>query len=571
MYFKKFISVLMVCVLAFGVFAICPSAEDVTIAVKTDRDTYLQGETVTATVYFPSDCNLVASLDFSLVYDATKLEIVSVTSSDDLTRALNEQTNGKVFSEGHSIPGFIKWSLAGSNNFNFRGTFAVVEFAVKKSVPSSTSVLKVRVDNASNSGYVNMTSSITGGTATINFVAVAENELTYILNEDGKSYKVNGYSCISSESVTIPATFAGYPVTAIADGVFSGHSELKKIVLPDTIDSIGKDAFLNCDKLEEINLSVGMTEIKAYTFSGCTSLKNIEIPFTVTSIGEKAFLNCQNLEKVKIAKNTAKISADAFKGCNNVTFNITEGNTVIPAYISKNLTTAKTNLIKDITLGTATAAKKKIQYTGKALTPAVTVTLNSEVEISEGTDYKVVYRNNVNCGKATIYVAGVGMDNFGEGYIINFDIYCNHNYEKKLVERASCTKAGYYLLTCKICGHTESEVIPQLAHQESDWIVDALPTITTEGSEHTVCSSCDAIVQTRAIAKSFPDLNGDGFINSADALIVLLYSVEKENKLTTTELFRNADTDGNGAVNSFDALTILQIGIGQIKIDGYTA
>ena len=54
----------------------------------------------------------------------------------------------------------------------------------------------------------------------------------------------------------------------------------------------------------------------------------------------------------------------------------------------------------------AVKAANKV-YTGKALTPSVTVTL-ADKTLSKDTDYTVTYKNNKNCGKATVTVTGKG-------------------------------------------------------------------------------------------------------------------------------------------------------------------
>ncbi len=55
---------------------------------------------------------------------------------------------------------------------------------------------------------------------------------------------------------------------------------------------------------------------------------------------------------------------------------------------------------------TVTVAATSV-YTGKALTPTVTVKLNGKT-LTKGTDYAVVYKSNTNCGKATVTVTGKG-------------------------------------------------------------------------------------------------------------------------------------------------------------------
>lgn len=585
---RKTVSVVMVIVLAFGVFAVNPFASESVIAVKTDRESYLQGETVTAEVYFPSAYGEIASLDLVLIFDTSKLEIVSVNSGAELDKALNEQTNGKVFSEGHSIPGFIRWGLAGSNNFSFRGTFAVVKFKVKAKALSGETELKLRVDNAANSGYVNKTSSVTVGKTAFEIVTVGANELAFELADDKKGYDVVAYSCKTVDNVSVPATYAGLPVTGIAGNVFSGHSELKKIVLPDTIryigdyafkdcislsnitiknpvDTIGVGAFSGCTALTDITLPVGIEVLKSNLFSGCDSLANVIIPFTVTTIKQNAFKDCTSLENVKISKNTTDIDDNAFSGCGNVTFKTVSANTYLPEYILQKFPAAKISLIKDITLGTATVTEN-VQYTGKALYPAVSVTLDSG-ETFKRTDYSVVYRNNTEIGKALVYVVGNGMDGYGEGYILKFNIVCNHNYQKTIGKAADCTNDGYYNCKCTVCGNQTTETIKALGHNESEWIIDVRPTIFTTGLKHNTCTFCkNTVNENIVIPKAYPDINNDKSINSADGLMILMYAVGIDDVITTQDMMLNADTNGDGYINSADALTVLQISIGQIEI-----
>ncbi len=63
------------------------------------------------------------------------------------------------------------------------------------------------------------------------------------------------------------------------------------------------------------------------------------------------------------------------------------------------------------------------------------------------------------------------------------------------------------------------------------------------------------------------DVNSDGKINSADALMALEYSVGK-NTLTGSQL-KAADIDQNGKVNSQDAFILLSVATGKLSIEGY--
>lgn len=50
-------------------------------------------------------------------------------------------------------------------------------------------------------------------------------------------------------------------------------------------------------------------------FKGCTSLKTIEIPDSVTSIGYEAFANCKSLESIHLPDGVTNIGDLAFARC----------------------------------------------------------------------------------------------------------------------------------------------------------------------------------------------------------------------------------------------------------------
>lgn len=88
-----------------------------------------------------------------------------------------------------------------------------------------------------------------------------------------------------------------YTVTSIGRYVFDDYeSKVKTVVLPNTIKSIGEDAFTYCFEMTSINIPSGVTSIGADAFEGCESLKRIIIPSSVKSIGYLAFAGCFNAD-----------------------------------------------------------------------------------------------------------------------------------------------------------------------------------------------------------------------------------------------------------------------------------
>lgn len=55
---------------------------------------------------------------------------------------------------------------------------------------------------------------------------------------------------------------------------FNGCTEIKTVVLPDSIEIIDRGAFWNCIKLNNINIPKSIRLINAYTFDNCPQLPN---------------------------------------------------------------------------------------------------------------------------------------------------------------------------------------------------------------------------------------------------------------------------------------------------------
>lgn len=100
-------------------------------------------------------------------------------------------------------------------------------------------------------------------------------------------------------------------VSHIGDNAFSGSS-LRKVVLGNTLNSIGHCAFANCSSLVEVSIPEGITSIGDYAFYDCDNLLSVKISDNVKYIGEAAFDCCQ-LSNVIIGSNVKKIGGGNFR------------------------------------------------------------------------------------------------------------------------------------------------------------------------------------------------------------------------------------------------------------------
>ena len=193
---------------------------------------------------------------------------------------------------------------------------------------------------------------------------------TYTL-DDANRATITGYNG-SAAALYIPEEIDGHEVVAIGDGAFKNRTDLKTVMIPDSVTkisgmafygcsglgnvtlsknlkSLGSSTFGNCDgltqieipksleragddyfasyapgafsgckNLKHISFEEGITEIAYKLFSNCTGLEEITIPDTVTTIKGNAFYECSNLSKVKLSENLTVIEADAFQECNSL-------------------------------------------------------------------------------------------------------------------------------------------------------------------------------------------------------------------------------------------------------------
>ena len=145
-------------------------------------------------------------------------------------------------------------------------------------------------------------------------VYVDDQGFYYTENTDG-TFNVAAYQG-EGGSVTIPERTNDGQVVSILDGVFYKNSTITNIYIPDTITTIGIDAFGYCTKLKSVRLPQKLTAIPMECFVYCSSLTKITLPSSCSQIGYNAFSACKNLYQVNVTKNVKSITSSSFTDCN---------------------------------------------------------------------------------------------------------------------------------------------------------------------------------------------------------------------------------------------------------------
>ncbi len=111
-------------------------------------------------------------------------------------------------------------------------------------------------------------------------------------------------------SITLPNS-----VQTIGNNAFDGCKGLKRLKLGNCVTSIGNYAFANCTNLPEVLLPQSLQTIGDYAFSGDIALTKTVIPDSVSAIGSYAYTGCTKIATVSIGKAVKNIHDGAFNGC----------------------------------------------------------------------------------------------------------------------------------------------------------------------------------------------------------------------------------------------------------------
>ncbi len=136
------------------------------------------------------------------------------------------------------------------------------------------------------------------------------NSLT--LGKGVKVFECLGH-CIGFESYVIPDT-----VTSIGTEAFIGCVNLREVTIPETVTSIGVSAFRECTKLTEIVIPDKVTLIDNGAFSGCTALVNVKLPKNLKTLEVAAFSHCYALPKLELPESVTYIGGGCFSDCTSL-------------------------------------------------------------------------------------------------------------------------------------------------------------------------------------------------------------------------------------------------------------
>lgn len=144
-------------------------------------------------------------------------------------------------------------------------------------------------------------------TSNSNSAVEHESFMEVATDENGEAVvRIYNRGTIGDNSIVVIENTEDIQIKGVSEGAFTGNSEVKIVVLPDTIYHIDRLAFRGCSSLEEINLPTSLSAIGEASFMG-TALKEVVLPNSVTTVEAMAFANNIKLESLTVNEGVTRL------------------------------------------------------------------------------------------------------------------------------------------------------------------------------------------------------------------------------------------------------------------------
>ena len=407
------------------------------------------------------------------------------------------------------------------------------------------------------------------------FYTLDDNTLTAVVGESVYAkHNTSGYT--GSGTVTIPDTVTKdsktYVVREVGRNAFDG-SDVKEVIILNSVTRIGEMAFADCSKLERVAMGSGVTEIAGFAFwhcpklvdaslgenvktiGGCAfwsdiSLEVITIPQSVTNVMEKAFADCANLKVVYKADATA-VAEGAIAESVEIKNEYTPA-VYVPTLYAEAGETADVRVLLEGNAGSADLSTLKVNDQ-----PRIADDLYLEIGESAYNGTIFLYNEPVE-GEKT--VSASLNDNTANGALIA----CDHATTTEVITTApTCTEKGAKDIVCTKCGKImSSEDVAALEHDYVDFVIEA---VCLDGGYTThKCSRCGDLykdAQTEPTGHHY-DAGTISSMPTHSATGVKKITCETCKRVETLEIPVVGDVNGDGKRNSKDVIALMKYIVG---------
>ena len=287
---------------------------------------------------------------------------------------------------------------------------------------------------------------------------------------------ITGISNNHVSEVVIPDKIENTDVVAISRSAFSDNTNLKSIVLPSNLLSIGEWAFGGCSSLETVVFNEKIERIENYAFHSCSALQSNPTIVNLKYLGQKAFYNCSSLTSFHGMSALTQISAGAFEGCSS---------------------------IKNITVPYSVTSIDCRAFYGCYRVEEITF-YETLQEVEESAFYGVGENVKVNfVGREVTWRSGIVFhrqnENVMEAKNITFTVPCDHQWHR-IVKEATCISDGKEDKYCTECLLWESTYFPIDENKHTyNIFYDVFPDCDTRGIGQEECIYCGEVGRTNVI------------------------------------------------------------------------
>ena len=291
--------------------------------------------------------------------------------------------------------------------------------------------------------------------------------------------------CTSLTSVTIPDS-----VTSIGEQAFSECTSLTSVTIPDSVTSIGDGAFASCTSLTGIWVAEGNNDYSSdasgvlfnkdkITLVQCPgTFREYTIPDSVTSIGEQAFMGCSSLTSVTIPDSVTSIHWGAFYDCTSLTsVTIPDSVTSIGAWAFRDCTS-----LTDVYYAGSEAQWKAISISSNGNDDLLTANIHYNY-VSHTHSYKDVVTAPTCTEKGyTTHTCSCG-DSYVDAYVDAL----GHAWDNgKVTKEPTATETGVRTYACTRCNETKTESIPVVSVDVTQMFTDVTKNWAYPGIQYCV-------------------------------------------------------------------------------------
>ena len=181
-------------------------------------------------------------------------------------------------------------------------------------------------------------------------ISVGDYKYAYTVNADGSTATITEFrgpvdpKNTGPYDIDIPEKLGNYTVTVLGEDSFSTddfdsplydihHTKIHSVTIPQSVTSIGKDAFAQCRALQSLTIDDAATSIGDWAFDEYYKLTTLSLGKKITTIGDYAFCDCRILNNVTIPQSVTSIGDQAFGCCYGMdSFTIKDAATSIGEY-----------------------------------------------------------------------------------------------------------------------------------------------------------------------------------------------------------------------------------------------